>query len=1340
MQANPQVFLSYCRSDGAKFAAALRDKLEKEHPEIKLWQDVISERAGRDWWLQITEALDHVEYMVLVLTPDAMQSVTVRKEWRYARQQGVCVFPVQGSSHLEFSVLPRWIRDLHIDDIGYDEQHNRFPSGGQWQKFINQLNSPCDTPRVPFMAEDLPPDFVARPLEFEKLADLLRDDKREEPVAITAALHGAGGFGKTTLARALCHDERIQEVFDDGMLWVTLGENPGDLTSKVVDLVEVLSGERPGFQDVEAASSRLSELLADRDILVVIDDVWNAAHAQPFLNGGKRCARLITTRNQRTLPPNSHPVSVDAMQQSEALQLLATGLGAGQEHLGSLRSLATRLGEWPLLLRLANAVLRERVRFRNQPIDAALDYAQKALDKRGLTAFDIRNPSVREQAVAKTVGVSLELLSEHERFRFVELAIFPEDTNIPLATVAQLWRATGGLDNFDAEDLCSRLHSLSLLLDCDLTKREIRLHDVMRKFLNSQLHDAASVHRRLVDAWGDPHRLSDTYAWYYLPYHLAHSNRLEYLRQLLLDYEWIQAALGKTDITLLISHYNYLANQDSACASVQGTLQLCAHILGDRDQQTQLSSQFLGRLLNNSDPSVNTLVNQAVLDRHAVRLRPLKPTLVPAGGPLRFTLEGHRAPVVAVAITPDGKRAISTSADKTLKIWNLCTARLLRTLEGHTDEIDGLALTPDGTRVISSSSDGTIKVWEIETGNLIFSVRAHTESMWALALTADGTRVMACCDDCTIKVWDLKTAKLLRRLHDPRTRDLGPYYAHRPMTVAVTPDGTRVVSISDDYLVHVWELNSGKLLHSLFHSRFARDEFEEPVKPKYRPSIMTLAITLDGTRVLSTSNDSMLNIWDLKSGKLIHSLLQNEQVAVLALTPDGTHVVSGCDSDIGSFDDDDYTVKLWNLNTGNLVHCLRGHSDWATALAVTPDGGHAVSAARDLTIRVWDLKSGELIHTFQGHSDSVNSLAITPDATHLISASGDHTLKLWALKSAKFPSTSQAHSGSVTTLAMLPNGVHVISASDDKTLKLWEVESGRELQTFYGHTGSIVSVAITPDGAHAVSASSDHTLKIWDLSAATLLHSLLGHKEEVTGVAVTPDGKHVISASHDNTLKVWELKTGTLVHSFAQSDYDLEGPLAITRDGNYVVCGRRSNSVEVFALHSPIEQFPPKLLHALPEHHSPINTFAITPDGAYVVSGSWGMTICEVQSGKLLNKSQDEYESVCALAITPDGTYVLSGSYHGLVKVWNLGTGQLFQSLEGHRSDVSALAIMPNGTFAVSASNDCTVKIWNIRHPKLLATFSADAALRSLVAPNTRTIIAGDVLGQVHFLRLEHPE
>src|SRR5205085_1699969 len=119
-----RVFLSYARADGQDFARELRARLEGEH--IPLWQDRVSLEGGRDWWLQIVEALDHVEFMVLIMTPAALHSPIVRKEWRYARQRGVCVYPVKGPLPIDFAGLPRWMREVHWYDLDFE-----------WVKFVH---------------------------------------------------------------------------------------------------------------------------------------------------------------------------------------------------------------------------------------------------------------------------------------------------------------------------------------------------------------------------------------------------------------------------------------------------------------------------------------------------------------------------------------------------------------------------------------------------------------------------------------------------------------------------------------------------------------------------------------------------------------------------------------------------------------------------------------------------------------------------------------------------------------------------------------------------------------------------------------------------------------------------------------------------------------------------------------------------------------------------------------------------------------------------------------------------------------------------------------------------
>ncbi len=733
----PQVFLSYARADGEPFATQLRQRLEAEH--IPLWQDRVGMEGGKDWWLQITEALDVVEFMVLVMTPAAMGSETVRKEWRYARQQGVCVYPVKGAPDLDFTSLPHWMRSAHFYDIDYE-----------WPKLVNDLNTRCQQPRVPFMVEDLPVDYVPRPQEFDALTEKLLDQQREEPVAITAALRGAGGYGKTTMAKALCHDEHIQQAFDDGILWVTLGENPGNLGGKVEDLIYTLSHERPGFTDTVAAGSRLAELLADRDILLVVDDVWDTTHLKPFLQGGKRCARLVTTRNEDLLPTNHQSLVVDAMQPGEAVQLLSFGLQlraftATEQH--TLRSLVARLGEWALLLKLANAVLRDRVG-RGEAVAHALVYLNKVLDKRGLTAFDAANAQARDAAVSATLRVSFELLLEEQYARYQELAVFPEDVAIPLATLEKLWGATGGLDDIDTEELCRILYRHSLLLTFDLATRTIRLHDVIRSYLQKAVGATLpTLHAHLLDAyaltcWAD---LPDEepYLWDHLAEHLVEASRIVELVATVKDLRYLaRKTLVRTA---------YAAEADLALAEqwkpTDVPLRLLArnfvnigHLLNRCSIYNDIAAVLSSRLVHLQELSDLCRAFEQEIPRPFLASWHLLPDLPDLA--LIRTLLGHTRPVYGCAISPAGDYIVSASEDHTLKVWDTQTGEEWRTLRGHTDGVFGCAISPAGDIIVSASYDRTLKVWDVRTGACLSTLYVNGQ-LNACTFHPDGEHLVA---------------------------------------------------------------------------------------------------------------------------------------------------------------------------------------------------------------------------------------------------------------------------------------------------------------------------------------------------------------------------------------------------------------------------------------------------------------------------------------------------------------------------------------------------------------------------------------------------------------------
>jgi hypothetical protein len=579
------IFISYRRSDSGGHARNLHDRLCRYFDRERIFFDRESIESGNVFPDRIRQGVLEAKVVLALIAPDWINVKDEKGKRRLDDSNDFVRMEIALALEREKKIIP-----LLID-------HENFPKSEELPECLKRLTSydghvlrgktseydagvkalhrllakiPGMAPsKIPFMVEKLPEDFVPRKQEINQLRSLLLRREADKPVAITAALKGAGGYGKTTLAMALCHDDELKHTFDDGILWATLGQKPADLIGKIEDLIYKLTEKRPGFTGVEAAADELGKLLSERNVLLVIDDVWDKAHLKPFMRGAGSCSYLITTRISDTLPDKTQKVDVDAMRQEEATRLLGADLPEGGEK--ALGELAARLGEWPMLLKLVSGQLREQVGA-GESLPDAIVYVNKALDKKGLTFFDASDTEERNLAVAKTIGVSLELLNADQLDRFEELAIFPEDTNIPLETVGKLWLKTGRLDEIEARKLCGRLYRISLLLAYDLAARSIRLHDVIRRYLVDkhgknlpQLHavfldsyfipDGSSISR----PWADLPK-EEPYIWEHLAYHLAESKNYDELRELFADMRWMNARFAQSGYI----YSGYIADLDVA--------------------------------------------------------------------------------------------------------------------------------------------------------------------------------------------------------------------------------------------------------------------------------------------------------------------------------------------------------------------------------------------------------------------------------------------------------------------------------------------------------------------------------------------------------------------------------------------------------------------------------------------------------------------------------------------------------------------------------------------------------------------------------------------------------
>lgn len=285
------------------------------------------------------------------------------------------------------------------------------------------------------------------------------------------------------------------------------------------------------------------------------------------------------------------------------------------------------------------------------------------------------------------------------------------------------------------------------------------------------------------------------------------------------------------------------------------------------------------------------------------------------------TLVGHTDTVWAVALNPAADTVISSSFDKTIRLWDSQTGKLLRTLSGHTDAVRAIALTPDGQRLASAGGDKTIKVWNLETGILLYTLPGHSRPVWSLAISPDGKTLASGGYDGTIKLWNLQTRELLNTI---------PEHYDSVWSVAISPDGKALASGSYDGTIKLWNLQTGSLMHTL---------------SGHSDSVRTVGISPDGKTLVSGSWDKTVKVWDLASGTLLHTLTgHTDRVLSVAISRSGQTVASSSN---------DRTIRLWNLRTGRLLHSFSGHQDWVTSVALSADGKTLVSGSKDKTVKIW---------------------------------------------------------------------------------------------------------------------------------------------------------------------------------------------------------------------------------------------------------------------------------------------------------------------------------------------------------------------------------------------------
>ncbi|QSJ21001.1 AAA-like domain-containing protein [Nostoc sp. UHCC 0702] len=581
------------------------------------------------------------------------------------------------------------------------------------------------------------------------------------------------------------------------------------------------------------------------------------------------------------------------------------------------------------------------------------------------------------------------------------------------------------------------------------------------------------------------------------------------------------------------------------------------------------------------------------------------------------TLEGHSSQVYSVAISSDGKTIASASWDKTIKLWDTATGKLIRTLTGHSASVYGVAISSDGKTIASASNDKTIKLWDTATGKIIRTLTGHSASVSGIAFSSDGKTIASASLDKTIKLWDTATGKLIRTFTG--------YSAASPVSgVAISSDGKTIASASDDKTIKLWDTATGKLIRTLTgHSAL----------------VSGVAISSDGKTIASASDDKTIKLWDTATGKLIRTLTgHSSYVFGVAFSSDGKTIASASV---------DKTIKLWDTATGKLIRTLTGHNAPVSSIAFSSDGKTIASASLDKTIKLWDTAPGKLIRTLTGHNNQVLRVAFSSDGKTIASASNDSTIKLWDTATGKLIRTLTEHSVSGYGVAISSDGKTIASASDDKTIKLWDTATGKLIRTLTGHSAPVGDVAISSDGKTIASASNDSTIKLWDTATGKIIRTLTGHSALVSGVAFSSDGKTIASASRDKTIKLWDTATGKIIRTLTGQSNQLLG-VAISSDGKTIASDSGDNTIKLW------DTATGKLIRTLTGHSGPVYGVAISSDGKIIASASGDNTIklWNTATGKLIRTLTGHSSYVFSVAISSDGKTIASASDDKTIKLW----------------------------------------------------------------------------------------
>lgn len=284
------------------------------------------------------------------------------------------------------------------------------------------------------------------------------------------------------------------------------------------------------------------------------------------------------------------------------------------------------------------------------------------------------------------------------------------------------------------------------------------------------------------------------------------------------------------------------------------------------------------------------------------------------------------------------------------------------TLLGHDGAVTNAVYSADGTRILTASTDGTARIWDSTTGELLQIFSGHDGAVTSANFSRDGKYVVTAGEDRTIRLWDIRSGDHLVTFRG---------HTNWIFSVSYSPDGRKIVSASADGTVRAWDISSNKPIITIpIHGGWA----------------MSAVFSADSDKVIVGIQDGTVAVYNLYGGILRSFNPHNGMINDIALSRDGTRILTATV---------DNSARMWDFRTGEIRTAFYGHEGWVNSVAFSSDGSMVVTAAQDKSARIWDARTGKLIAVLSGHDRRLLRASFSPDGLRVVTASADGTAKIW---------------------------------------------------------------------------------------------------------------------------------------------------------------------------------------------------------------------------------------------------------------------------------------------------------------------------------------------------------